>query len=134
MRRKLALGLAAAAVLWGLALLVGALTLPVYSGMSTSVACPGCPAVSERSTSTLVEVNGAGVLLVVALPLVISLLVGAALWRRASLAGAWVLVGLTWLFTFLTMVSIGMFVAPAALLLTIATALGRERWANATSD
>ena len=133
MRRKIALSLAVAAVLWGLVLLGGALTLPVYGGTTTTVACPGCPAVSESSTRTLVEVNGAGVLVVVALPLVVSLVVAVALWRRASRAGAWVLVVLLWLFTLLALASIGMFVAPAALLLTTALALG-GRPASATPD
>ena len=133
MRRNVALGLALAAVLWGLVLLGGALTLPVYSGTTTSVACPGCPEVSESNTRTLVEVNGAGVLIVVALPLVVSLAVTFALWRRAWRAGAWVLVALLWLFAFLGLGSIGMFVAPAALLLTIAIALG-GRTASAIPD
>jgi len=112
-----------AAVLWGLVLIAGALTLPVYTGTTASVACAGCEVVFETSTRTLVEVNGAGVLVVVALPLVIALLITFALWRRASRVGAWVLVALLWLFTLLAIASIGVFVAPAALLLTVAVAI-----------
>jgi hypothetical protein len=116
-----------AAIGWGLALLVGAATLPFYSGMHVSVACPGCPEVTSTDTQTLLEVNGARVLIVVGIPLLIAALVTLTLWSgRPSVAAAWVLVGLLWLLTLLAMLSIGFFFVPATLLLTLAAALGRQ--------
>ena len=118
-----------AAVAWGVVLLVGAATLPAYSGTSVSVACPGCPEVrSERTTQTLLQVNGPGVLLPVGFPLVVSALVTITLWRgRPSKAAAWVLIGLLWPFTLAAIFSIGTFLAPATLLLTLAAVLSRTR-------
>lgn len=49
------------------------------------------------------------------------------LWCRArwSLGAAWGLTGLFWLFTLLAMFSIGMFLIPTALLLTLTVTLSR---------
>lgn len=124
MRHKVGLGFSMAAIAWSVALLVGAATLPFYSGSQVSLGCPGCPEVYSEQTRTLLEVNGPRVLLVVGVPLAMSLLVAITLWTgRPSVAGAWVLIALLWFFSLLAIVSIGMFVAPAALLLTLAAAL-----------
>lgn len=129
---SIALGLAAA---WCIALLVGAATLPAYSGEYVS-------AEGVRSTSaTLVEENGAWVLAVVALPLIPVLLVAAALWRRRQSdqpgAGpvAWTAVGVLGAFAFITGFSIGLFVLPVVGLLALAcaTASGAPS-ANAASS
>lgn len=124
MRHKVGLGFSMAAIAWSVALLVGAATLPFYSGSQVSVACPGCPPDnSDLPSQTLLEFNGPRVLLVVGVPLAMSLLVAITLWTgRPSVAAAWVLVALLWFFSLLAIVSIGMFVAPAALLLTLAAA------------
>ncbi len=123
MRRKVVLGLSLAAIAWSVALLVGAATLPFYSGTRVSVDCPGCPeVVSELETRTLLEVNGPGVLLVVGVPLGVSLLVAVTLWSGRPSVPAWVLIALLWLFSLVAVLSIGMFVMPAALLLTLAAA------------
>jgi hypothetical protein len=128
MQRRVALGLSMAAVVWGVALVVGTATFPAYSGTSVSVACPGCPQVrSELPAQTLIEVNGPSVLIPVGLPLVVAALVALVLWSgRPSMVAAWVLITLLWLFTLLAMFSIGTFIVPSALLLTLAAALSRK--------
>jgi hypothetical protein len=109
--------------LWCVVLLIGAMTLPVYSGESVS---SGSPTGFESWRATLVEVNGTGALAVVALPAIPVAVVAIALWlrhraqRRGSGAMAWTTVGVLGAFAFVTGFSIGMFVVPIVVLLTIA--------------
>ncbi len=99
------------AFLWSVGLLVAALVVPVYG------------------SATLVDENGSHVLLVVAVPAVISLAVWAALWRKCShgsRAGGWVAwtgVSLLSGFCLLALASIGLLVVPAAVLLASAALL-----------
>ena len=101
----------ALALLWSVGLLAAALVAPVYG------------------SATLVDVNGRGVLLVVAVPAVSTVAVWIALWRRCSRGGrisgylAWACVSLLAAFCFLAMFSIGVFVVPVALLLARAVSL-----------
>ncbi|MCC6237518.1 MAG: hypothetical protein IT299_08075 [Dehalococcoidia bacterium] len=129
MRERLWLVCVAAAVAWGVLLLVAAVVVPVYRGTSISVPCPGCPAVEASETRTLVEVNGPRVLVPVAAPLLAALTVGTLLLIRgatgssiASLA-AWLLVVLLGVFALLAMSSIGTYVLPSVLLLAVAALL-----------
>lgn len=100
------------ALLWSIGLLIAALTVPVYG-----------------SEGTLVDVNGHGVLLVVAVPAIVSLAVWAALLRRCSRGGrvsgflAWCGISLLAVFCFLAVFSIGLYVAPVAVLLARAALL-----------
>ena len=111
-RGRLAFWATVAASLWGLALLTGAWLLPVYS-----------------SGSTLIEVNGPGVLVPVGVPALVAVLVGLALHRKCARGSrssgyvAGVLVGLLVAFCVVSMFSIGVFVLPVAMLLTIAATL-----------
>jgi hypothetical protein len=106
-----ALVFTALAFLWSIGLLVAALVAPVYG------------------SATLVDENGHGVLIVVAIPAVISLVVWLALWRKclrgSRISGlvAWTGIVLLSLFCLLAMLSIGIFVAPVALLLACAASL-----------
>ena len=118
------------AALWCVGLIVGAATLPAYQSTSASVTgTSGSPAVTEStSTATLIEVNGTGVLVVVGLPLAaVALVSSALLWRRRrrrSGAGplAWTVVGLLGALAFVGMLSIGIFIVPAVVLLALACA------------
>ena len=109
----------AIALAWGAGLIIGALVAPVYhtSGASSSGTVTG-------GSATLVGVNGWGVLLVVAAPLVAALVIGGVLWRRAGHPGAgifgWTVVGLLSAFNVLAMASIGVFVLPVTVALIIA--------------
>ena len=95
------------AAVWSTVLVVAALTL-------------GSP--------TLVQVNGADVLVPVGFPLVATVVVSGALWRRRRRARpgpgplACVVTGLVWLLVLAGMLSIGIFVAPVLVLLVIACA------------
>jgi hypothetical protein len=106
-----AFALTVIAFLWSIGLLVAALVAPVYG------------------SATLVDDNGARVLLVVAVPAVITAAAWIALWRRCTRGNrvsgyvawkcVWVLAG----FCVLAILSIGIFVAPVAVLLACAASL-----------
>jgi len=121
-------GLTAAAFVWAAGLVVAALVVPVYSGTETTGG-PGLVSTTTTTSSTLVGVNGHGVLLVVALPALLTALVWLALHdkrthgRRISGYIAWSLIGLLGAFCLLAMLSIGVFVLPVALLLAAAARL-----------
>jgi hypothetical protein len=108
------------AIAWNLILIVGTFVVPVYSGDGTA----------GRSSDTLVGVNGAWVAGLVAIPLVITLFVTSALWRRraAQTAGptAWTVTGLLIAFNLLAMLSIGIFVLPVTICLVVACAQSRR--------
>lgn len=103
-------GLAGAALGWGLALIGGALLVPVYG--------------SESASATLVDENGAAVLIPVAVPALIAALVWVALWRGSRASGyvAWSLIGALGVFCLLAILSIGLFALPVAVLLALAAA------------
>lgn len=119
----IALGLAAVA---GVALFVAALVAPAYRRESVQ-STPGAAPVVVSTSSTLVEQNGAWVLALVAIPAVAVVVVAGSihLRRRADRAAAgaiaWVAVGVLWLLALLGAATIGIFVMPIALLLTVAS-------------
>jgi hypothetical protein len=119
-----AFGLTLAAFVWTLGLVGAAFLAPVYSGVEAS---SGSAAVS--TTSTLVGVNGLGVLIPVAAPALVVALVWLALHRKcsrgSSLSGGFAvgLIGLLGTFCVLAMLSIGVFVLPVVLLLACAATL-----------
>ena len=119
-----AFALTVASFVWALVVVGAAFVVPVYSVEESS---PSGGVV--RTTSTLVDVNGVGVLVPVALPALVVVLVWFALRRRCSRgssrsgAVAWVLIGLLATFCLLAAFSIGVFVVPVALLLAGAAAL-----------
>jgi hypothetical protein len=92
---------------------------------------------SESSTGevtfgsdTLVGANGLGVVVVLAVPLMVTVLVGCALRLRAHRAGlpvAWTLTGLLAVFTLLAMMSIGVFMIPVTAGLVVACATARPQ-------
>ena len=112
----------AGATVWSLALVVGALTVPLYSGDS-STSDPTGPTSTAPSTATLVEVNGAWGLVVASVPLAASVVVGALLLGvrgRAAQLTALGVVGLLGLGTVLSLLSVGLFVAPVTAALGMA--------------
>lgn len=115
----IALGLAGA---WCLVLLAGAATVPVYSVIHDG------PGGSVSTSATLIEVNGSSAYIPVALPLVPVVVVGTALWvrRRGRRSGAgpvaWTIVGVLGAFAVVSGFSIGLFVVPVVVLLTVACA------------
>jgi hypothetical protein len=99
------------AFVWSIGLLVAALLAPAYG------------------STTLVEENGSGVLLAVAVPAIISAAVWLALWRRCTRGGAvsgvvaWTCVLLLGVFCLIALASIGLFVVPVAVLLACAASV-----------
>lgn len=119
-----AFGLTAAAFAWALGLVAAALVAPFYSGVAQSDS-----GATVTTSSTLVDVNGARVLVVVAVPAVLAALVGIALHRvctrgsRRAERVAWVAIGVLAVLALLGAASIGLLVLPVALLLGVAAGL-----------
>jgi ACR3 family arsenite efflux pump ArsB len=106
--------LTAGATAWAAALLVAAFVAPVYS----SDAVDGTGA-ETHGTDTLVGANGTGIALVVAAPLLAAVLGWVAI-RHGQRAAAWAIVAVLVAFCLVSVLSIGVFVAPVALLLGLA--------------
>jgi hypothetical protein len=123
----------AVALAWSVALLIAAVTVPVYSGTGTAGGSGSSAVVITHTSATLVGENGFAVLAVIAVPLLIVLAVGYLLWRRASdPAGgagalAWTLTALLAAGNLLAMVTVGIFVLPVTVALVVACALSRPR-------
>jgi hypothetical protein len=116
--------LTAVAFAWSSGLVAAALLAPFYGGTSRT---GSGPAVS--TSSTLVDVNGAGVLVVAAIPAILTVIVWIALHRRCS-RGSSRAAGLARAAVFALAVlavvgaaSIGLLVLPVALLLGAAVSL-----------
>jgi hypothetical protein len=113
------------ACLWGIGLIVAAVLVPVYS--SQTVSLDG--GTTASSSSTLVEVNGAGVLIPVSVPAAVAFLVWIALRRKCTRGGrisayvAWSLIGILFALSVLAILSIGLFILPVAGLLAGAAGL-----------
>lgn len=110
------------AAAYGVALVVAAFTLPVYSSDSSS-----SPGGTSQASDTLVGANGMGVALVLAVPLFVTVAVGCALALRSrwSLPIAWTLTGLLAAVNLLAMLSVGIFVLPVTAALVLACARSR---------
>lgn len=111
-------------VIWRVGLVVAGFLAP----MSESITVSSSGAATQGS-STLVGVNGLGVVVVLAVPLLVTLAVGSALWsaRRRAAAFVWTLTGLLAGFTLLAMLSIGVFILPITAALFVACAVHRPR-------
>ena len=107
------------AAAYGVALVVAAFVLPVYDSDSSS-----STGGTSRASHTLVGVNGSGVAVVLAVPLLVTLAVGFALWLRSrwALPIAWSLTGLLAALNLLAMLSVGIFVLPVTAALVLACA------------
>ena len=122
-RRRLVVRLVAGAFVWSMGLVLAALLVPVYD--QTESSANGL----NLTRATLVQTDGVKVLLPVALPAVLTLLIGLAIARRYrsgrdwAASAAWVMVGLLVPLAVLSILSLGAFVIPAAILLSLALAL-----------
>jgi hypothetical protein len=116
---RIALG---AAVAWSVALVVAALTVPVYSGDSITTESSGV-STSTTTATTLVAENGWWGLVVAGIPLACSVVVAVLLLgvrRRPAEIAALVIVGLLGVGTVLALLSVGLFVAPVTAALGLA--------------
>ncbi len=123
-RRGLAVRLTLVALVWSLGLVLAALFLPTYGGQTISNA-DGL----TLTTATLVQVNGAKVLIPIGLPVLFTLAVAGALRERYRRGAAWstgaaaaivVLLVLLVLLAGASMLGIGVFVIPVPALLGLA--------------
>ncbi|NNM46356.1 hypothetical protein [Knoellia koreensis] len=108
---------------------MGAYTVPVYRGVTMTTDDAG-RTTETATTDTLIGQNGTGVLVPVTIPLVataasVVLLALAGRHRWAEWA-AWAPVAVTAALTLLGMLTIGIFIAPVAVALAVATALNHR--------
>ena len=79
----------------------------------------------------MVDVNGSGILLIIVVPLLVTLVVGFALWRRGGRRGAgpiaWTFTGLLAGFNLVAMLSIGAFIVPVTACLAVACTICQAR-------
>lgn len=122
--RKLPMICVSLAAAWTLLLFVSAATVPVYSGYSTTTTSDGSRSTTSTS-ATLLQENGAWVLVLLSVPAVAVVLTAGllAIESRYRWAGwaAWGPTGLVGILALLGVMTIGIFVLPVAVLLAIAT-------------
>jgi hypothetical protein len=126
--------LGVAALVWSAGLVLAALMWPAYSTSTTS-----SDGVTLGGHATLVDVNGARALALMAIPLVLTVVVLGALrarrsGRRWSAPLAWIAIGLVTAEALVGFMSIGVFIVPTIVLLTMAVrrAPGGTALASAT--
>lgn len=121
------------ALVWSALLVLAAFTLPLYGVASESATVVGAGDVDEiAGTATLVQVNGSTAVLVLAIPLAVTLLVGLLLGvgGRGPRAGAWAVTALLGVFTVLALLSVGLFMVPVVVALVVACASAASRAAR----
>lgn len=123
-RWQLAIRLNVGALVWSAGLVVVALVVPVYGSSETSAGTDGV----TLTRATLVQVNGARALVLMAIPALVSAV--ALLAIRARRAGArwgapvaWAAVAVLAAETLVGILSIGVFILPATVLLVAAVRL-----------
>jgi hypothetical protein len=112
-----------AASAYGVALVVAAFVAPVYGTDSSSSSGQ-----TSQGSDTLVGVNGLSAAVMLAVPLLVTLAVGCALWlgtHRGALPLAWTITGLLAAANLLAMLSVGVFVLPVTAALVLACARSR---------
>lgn len=121
------------ALVWSVLLVLAAFTLPLYGYSSSSATVDGSGGTEEiTGTATLVQVNGWTAVLVLAIPLAVTLLVGLLLGvgGRGQRAVAWALTALLGVFTVLALLSVGLFMVPVVVALVVACASAGSRTAR----
>lgn len=115
--------LLAAATVWSAALLVVAMTAPLYETTSVDATTSSAGVGHVTQSSTLIAENGSGVMLIMGIPLLVTIIVAVALWTRGSRPGAgpvaWTLTCLLCVFNLLAMLTIGLFVIPVTACLIV---------------
>jgi hypothetical protein len=118
-RRRLAVRLTAAALAWSLGVVLAALLVPAYDSNSSS---------SQGLTltrATLIQSHGARALILVAIPMIVSIVVAIAIYGKHRGAPAWnapvawVAIGLLAAETLLGILTLGVFIAPVVILLAL---------------
>jgi hypothetical protein len=114
------------ALVWSAGPIVAAAVAPAYQ--STTETSSGTV---THESATLVDENGPAVLLPVGVPLLVTVIVGYALWRREEGRGAgpiaWTFTGLLASFNVVAMLSIGLLMLPVTAALAVACAKRQAR-------
>jgi hypothetical protein len=117
--------LAAGALVWAVGVVLAALLLPAFNGQTVSSELNGV----TLTTATFVQVNGAWVLIPVAVPVVVTVLVGVALRARRTNGpswvgpAAWAALAVVLVLALVTIASIGAIMLPVVVLLVLAMRL-----------
>ena len=110
-----------------LVLVVAGFVAPVYQSSVYTAASPS--GAVRHGSNTLVGENGWGVVVILLVPLLLTVIVGSALWLQsrgsAVVAFAWTITMLLALLNLLAMLSIGVFFLPITAALIVACATGR---------
>jgi hypothetical protein len=118
-RWRLAVRLTGSALAWSLGVVLAALLVPAYD--ATSSGTQGL----TLTRQTLIQRHGAGALILVAIPLIVSILVAVAVYGKHRGAPAWngpvawVAIGLLAAETLLGILTVGLFIAPVVILLAL---------------
>jgi hypothetical protein len=126
-RWRLAVRMNAAAAVWSLGLLLAAVLVPAEGEQTVS------SGEATLTQQTLVQSSGASALLLVAVPLIASVVVAVAMVHRRredpawALPAAWSAVGVLAVVALLGITSVGAFMVPAAILLSLSVRLAPGR-------
>ena len=116
----------AVALIWSAGLVVAAAVAPAYQSMTETSS-----GTVTQGSATLVDENGPEVLLPVGAPLLVTVIVGYALWRREASRGAgpiaWTFTGLLAGFNVVAMLSIGLLMVPVTASLAVACSMRQAR-------
>jgi hypothetical protein len=118
-RWRLAVRLTAAALAWSLGVVLAALLVPAYDASSSS------PQGLTLTRATLVQRHGARALILVAIPMIVSIVVAVAIYGRHrggprwNAPVAWVAIGLLAAESVLGITTLGAFIAPVVILLAL---------------
>jgi len=134
-RWSLAVRLTAGALVWSVGLIVAALVIPAY-GTETSSQTNGV----TLTSSTLLQNKGAGALVLVTIPALVSLIVLIAIRSRRRRDGAWsgrvawTAIGALTVESILGIATIGAFLLPVAILLALSVRLVPSAETRAEGD
>lgn len=111
------------ALVWSAAIFAVAMFAPLYQGESTEAGAGGAEITSHYSR-TLVEENGNGVVIIVAIPMLLTIAVGMAFGlsgvSRAAGLAAWPVAGVAVVLNVASLLSVGIFFIPVTVCLVVA--------------
>lgn len=114
----------AVALFWSAVLLVIATGVPVYEGETETSTVTSSAVVVTHESLTLVDENGSGILVIIGVPLLVTIIVGLALWLRGARRGAGPIAltftGLLAAFNLVAMLTIGLLIIPVTACLAFA--------------
>ena len=121
----------AVALFWSAALLIIATVVPVYESETEESTVTSSAVVVTHQSFTLVDENGSRILVIIGVPLLVTIIVGIALWLRGARRGAgpiaWTFTGLLAAFNLAAMLSVGALIIPVTACLAVACTMRQAR-------